>query len=363
MKTKLIFLIFFTISLTLSGNIINPLKMYDWAIIGAGPAGVTAIAVLLEHGVDGATIVWIDPEFNVGRMGKYYRNVPGNLQTKRLVTYANNCPLFKAYPSSSRELLYTFNQEAFQPLHIMVDPASEFTHYLQTLVDWKIDCITSLDLIHNEWNLTSINHYYKARKVILAIGSHPKRLHYDLPEIPMDLAIDKETLASFVGPEDTIAIFGSMHSAFLIIKYLTELPIKKIINFYNSYYFFGKPGTAGLEGITASWVKNILENNPPSNLVRVLNTPENRNAYLSDCTKVIYAIGYEQNTILVNGKTTLPFNEETGIIEQNLYGIGIAFAPTEILANGKRVALNGFNTYLNYAQELIPQWIKNNYIS
>lgn len=335
----------------------DPLKTYQWAVIGAGPAGVTAIAVLLKENVLPSEILWIDPAFNVGRMGQFYQNVPGKLQTKRLVTYSNNCPFFKDFPSESRELLYTYDQEAFQPLHIMVEPVLEFTHYLQKQVTSCKNSIISLNLIHNVWNLSSINHVYKARKVILAIGSHPKRLDHPITEIPMDLAIDKEKLAQLITPEDTIAVFGSMHSAFLIIKYLTELNVKKVINVYHSDYYFGKPGTAGLEGITAAWVKEVLEKNPPVNLIRLHTDSENINATLSTCTKVIYAIGYEQNTIIVNGATKLNFDEETGIIDYHLYGIGIAFAPTAIQSNGSKAALNGFNTYLWYAQELASQWI------
>lgn len=356
MKYSIIFISLFSV-ISIFPNQPDPLKTYQWVVIGAGPAGVTAVAVLLKEKIPGSEILWIDPEFNVGRMGTFYQNVPGNLQTKRLVTYANNCPFFKDFPSTSRELLYTYDQEAFQPLHIMVEPVLEFTHYLRERVISSINSISSLDYLHNVWHLNSINHTYKARKVILAIGSHPKRLDYPITEIPMDLAIDKETLSQLITPDDTIAVFGSMHSAFLIIKYLTELSVKKIINFYHSDYYFGKPGTAGLEGITAAWVKNVLEKNPPLNLVRLLNTADNIDIHLPSCTKVIYAIGYEQNAILVNGKNKLAFDEETGIVDHNLFGIGIAFAPTAIQINGSKAALNGFNTYLWYAQKLIPQWI------
>ena len=269
----------------------------------------------------------------------------------------DGCPFFKDFPSSSRELLYTLNQESFQPLHIMVDPVLEFTHYLRAQVDSQMDCISCIEAASNFWNLISINHRYQTRKVILAIGSRPKRLAYDITEIPLDLAIDKTTLATLVSSEDTIAVFGSMHSAFLVMKYLTELPVKKIINFYRSDYYFGKPGTVGLEGDTAAWVRDCLEKNPPAHLIRVLNTTENRSTYLPGCTKAIYAIGYEQNTIVVNGKTDLSFDETTGIIDKDLYGIGIAFAPTTIDIHGTKVGLNGFNTYLYYAKKLIPQWI------
>src|SRR5436190_17949103 len=74
---------------------------YDWAIVGAGFAGITALAVLLDSGVKASTIVWIDPEFNVGRVGKYYGNVPGNIQVQSVLYYVNNCPFLKNIRSSA----------------------------------------------------------------------------------------------------------------------------------------------------------------------------------------------------------------------------------------------------------------------
>ena len=321
------------------------------------PAGITAVAVLASQ-VKPETIIWIDPEFNVGRMGKYYRHVPGNLQTWRLITYAKNCPLFNKFYSQSRELLFTYNPQAFQPLEIMVDPLLDFTHYIRSKVFSSKTTITAINKSENYWRLTSDdNSIFFVKKIILAVGSHPKKLNYNICEIPLDIALDKESLAQQINPEDTIAVVGGMHSAFLVLKYLSELPVKKIINFYASDYYYGMPGTAGLEGITAWWAQNILEKDSPDNLVRVLNIQENRDKLLPDCTKIIYAIGYERNAILLNDSYELLFNANTGIIDKNLYGIGIAFPVFEILTNGKKVDLNGFNTYLNYAKKLIPEWI------
>jgi hypothetical protein len=104
------------------------------------------------------------------------------------------------------------------------------------------------------------------------------------------------------------------------------------------------------------WANNILDKNPPSNLLRVLNNAKNRDSLLPLCTKVIYAIGYEPNKILVNGSLDLSFDEDSGIIEPDLYGIGIAFPPTGII-NGQKIPKNGLATYLAYAKRLIPQWI------
>ena len=328
---------------------------YSWAIIGAGVAGITALAILLDCGVDPSTVAWIDPEFNVGRIGKYYRNVPGNVQTSRLLMYVHGCPYFKDIVSPSLDALYTYKMDEYQPLHVIVDPLEDFTAYLQKQVNPIQDSIASLDYDDDHWVLQGTTQTITAEKVILAIGAYPKSLNYSIPEIPLDDAIDKDKLKTYVSPDDCVAVFGGMHSAILILKFLSECSVRKIVNFYLDPYFYDAPG---LEGVTAAWAKNVLEKNPPSNLSRVLSTPENKAILLPECTKAIYAIGYETNPIIVNGSSRLLFDENNGIIAKNLYGIGIAFPPTGII-NGQKIAKNGLMSYLAYAKNLVPQWVNN----
>jgi thioredoxin reductase len=333
----------------------NQVQCYDWAIVGAGFAGITALAVLLDSGIEPSTVAWIDPEFNVGRVGEYYREVPGNVQTQHLIEYVNNCPYFKNIKSSSLDALYTYDAEQFQLLRVIVDPLLDFTAYLQNMVVPIKNTVTSLTHMDDYWALETSDGILHARKVILAIGAHPKRLNYDIPEIPLDDALNKSKLSQHLSAADSVAVFGAMHSAMLVLKNLSESSVERIINFYLQDYFHGSPG---LEGATALWVQNVLEKNPPANIIRVLNTVENRQATLPLCTKVVYAIGYESNKILINGSSDVMFNENTGIIDDDLYGIGIAFPPTGIF-NGQKIAKNGLYAYLVYAKKLIPRWISN----
>lgn len=333
----------------------NQQPFYDWAVVGAGFAGITALAVLLDSGVDASAVAWIDPEFNVGKVGKHYREVPGNIQTHHLIEYVENCPYFKNIQSSSLEALYTYPAEQFQQLHVIVDPLIDFTAYLQERVVPIKSTITSLTHIDDFWALENSEGAVYAQKVILAIGAEPKRLNYGIAEIPLDDAFNKNTLEQHVSSDDCVAVFGGMHSAMLVLKNLCECSVRQVINFYLENYFYGSPG---LEGATAVWVQNVLEKNPPAHLIRVINTPENREAMLFLCTKVVYAIGYESNKMVINGSSAITFDERTGIIDDNVYGIGIAFPPTGLF-NGHKIAKNGLHAYLVYAKKLVPHWVNN----
>lgn len=340
------------------GECPNAQRCYDWAIVGAGFAGITALAVLIDSGIDPSTITWIDAEFNVGRVGKYYCQVPGNVQTQHLTEYVEDCPLFKDINSPWIDKLYSYPAEQFQPLQVIVNPLLDFTVYLQNMVIPMQDTVASLTRAENYWELELSEHKQTvhAQKVILAIGAHPKTLDYDIPAIPLDSAFDTNKLMQAISADDTVAVFGSMHSAILILKLLCErCSVNRIINFYARDYFHGSPG---LEGATSLWAENVLEKQCPEYLIRVLNTQENREQLLPLCTKVIYAIGYEANKLLINGSHDVTFDENSGIIDENLYGIGIAFPPTALF-DGHRIAKNGLYAYLVYAKKLIPRWISN----
>lgn len=326
---------------------------YDWAVIGAGFAGITALAVLLESGIKASTIVWIDPEFNVGRVGKCYGNVPGNIQVQSILYYVSNCPFLKNIGSSAIEKLYEYKLDDYPLLQVIIDPLQDFTDYLRKNVPSIKDSVSEIVRSGNYWRLPLSGAVIKAKKVILAIGAQPKRLNYVCPEIPLDDALDKDKLTEYISQDDVIAVFGSMHSAMLILKYLAGYSVKQIINFYLHDYFFGAPG---LEGETALWVKNTLEKGLVTNLIRVQNISENRDKWLNICTKAIYAIGYEQTKISINGSYEIHFDENTGKIDENLYGIGIAFPATGFY-NGHKIAKNGLNAYLAYAKKLIPHWV------
>lgn len=44
-------------------------SVLEYCVIGAGPAGICAVAKILERNVDPSKIMWIDPHFKVGAFG------------------------------------------------------------------------------------------------------------------------------------------------------------------------------------------------------------------------------------------------------------------------------------------------------
>src|SRR5437870_7382949 len=74
---------------------LNTDKNFEWAVIGAGPAGIAAVGQLLENGIAAKDILWVDPEFSVGDFGTKWLNVPSNTRVKLFQMFLRSCKAFE----------------------------------------------------------------------------------------------------------------------------------------------------------------------------------------------------------------------------------------------------------------------------
>lgn len=341
-------------------------QIYDWVIVGAGPAGLITTGVLLDLGVSPDTILIIDPAFNVGRLGEKYGSIPANTKTKLFIDFINACTTFRSCQSHAIQALYTYDPEKEYQLQIIIDPLQDISNYLCTLVHSKKGCIQALDFIDTNWHISVGSESYAARHVVLATGAHPRSLEYKASdEIPLDIALNKDILAKNISEKDSIAVIGGAHSAVLVMKFLSELSVARILNFYQKPLVFPVDNGIwvenlyeGLKGAAAQWAHDHLEKNWPDNLVRIRNTENSRKSWLPVCNKIIYAVGYDRNQIpAINGSSNMLYNSCTGIIGTRLFGIGIAFPETHTYPNGATTPRIGLNSFMEYAQRVIPQWL------
>jgi len=344
----------------------------NWTIIGAGPAGIVTIGLLLDLGIPGQDITWIDPQFNVGRLGQYYESVPGNTKNKVFISFLESCKTFQEIKTPSMDALLSLDLEKEFPLSTIIEPLRDITKHLSSKVRCVQGMLTGFQFEEDAWEVSvSTNDGAPLKSIIsehvvLATGSHPRAGDYQCETtIPLDIALDKQALAQQINPQDSIAVIGSSHSAILILKFLSELKVKRIINFYKNPIIYAVDmgtwvlhGSAGLRGIAAEWAREVLEKNPPANILRLQNTQEHRDAWLSVCNKIIYAIGYERNALpAVDGNPELNYDDKTGIIAPRLFGIGIAFPEKYIDPLGNVEHRIGLNSFMDYAQRMVPQWI------
>ncbi len=352
----------------------QPQHVADWLIVGAGPAGILTIGVLLDIGVRQESIIWLDPEFNVGRMGAFYQRVFANSRVQEFIDFVSTCTTFQNCSCAELDYLKTLdpNERGYE-LGVIVRPLQQITNYLKARIHAVQDSMDALYFDNNTWHVnTKGGQELSAHHVILATGSYPKELPYEKDKtIPLDSALDRFILPTLVTPNDRVAVVGSSHSAILLLKFLSELekPVDHIYNFYRTPLKFvaekSNPllsKTTELKGVAAEWAQNVLEINPPANLTRIY-TPTDQDiaAGLTNtrCTKVIYAIGYERNDLpSINGATPIvSYNEANGLIAPRLFGIGVAFPEKITDSQGNQKYCIGFDCFMDYAHKIIPQWV------
>ncbi len=362
---SLISLLLLTIQATANDYSLN----VPWTVIGAGPAGISVVGILLDSGVQTNQIVWIDLEFNVGRLGKYYQNVPGNAKVSQYITFLKACNTFGFCKSSAIDFLFNMPLDKTPELRFIIEPLYDITQYLKTKTIALQDELMALDFHDNQWFVDTKTTGLRSDHVILATGSHPRDLLYEgKKQIPLDQALDKKILAANLTKDDIVGVVGSAHSALLIVKYLTELPVKAIYNFYKKPIVYPTPVAngvawqeAGIKGELATWTQNVLTKNPPINLKRIFNTPQAMKRWLARCTKIIYAAGFDRNELpSIGGDQTLYDNYDcsAGVIGPRLFGVGIAFPEKRIDPLGNVEYLVGLPFFMPYIQKIVPQWMQ-----
>lgn len=339
---------------------------YTWAVIGAGPAGIAAVGILLDFGVLGSDILWIDPQFAVGDFGSRWKNIPSNTKVQLFIKFLHACEAFSYLSCEQSFKLSHISVEETCLLDLMVEPLQWITQQLQIKVNAKRDYVENLSFNDDFWHLKLGHEHVSVKNVILAIGAEPKTLSINTcPVIPLQAAMDSKSIKHHLKPNDIVAVFGSSHSAVLALKNLVNCHAKKIINFYRSpliYAIYTENGILfddiGLKGSTAEWARNNLHEVLPSNLLRVESNDSLIQAYLPECTKVVYAVGFERRHISIEGLGDIQYDNKTGMIAPGLFGFGIAFPEAKTNHLGVIEHSVGLWKFMTYLKRVMPVWLQ-----
>jgi len=262
-------------------------------------------------------------------------------------------------------------------LSLAAEPLRDITQRLRTKVVSVETEVVQIKQKDSRWELiTKSEELFVTANVILATGSEPNRLHLHnnyplISEIPVTEALDRESLRNSVTEDDTVAIFGSSHTAIILIRNLLETTkVKQIVNFYRDplkYAMYMKDwilfDDTGLKGDTARWSREHMHGNLPHNVSRVQSNEANLAQHLPSCTKVIYATGFSRRDIK-GGIEGLPpnhhYNPHCGIIAPGLFGCGIAYPQQNVDKFGNVEYRVGLWKFIDYLNEVIPLWMQYN---
>lgn len=340
-------------------------EIYDWAIIGAGPAGILSVGKLLDAGVSPEKIIWIDPEFSVGDLGKHWSNVPSNTKVKLFIDFLNGVNAFRFSDAPDFEI----NQlDPYQTclLSYIVKPLQWVSDHLCQSVQTVKDKANHLALRNRTWQIDLSDQQLSAKNVVLAIGSEPKFLPYSgVESVSLRDALSSHHVSNMFTSNDTVAVFGSSHSAILVLKNLVDVGVKRIVNFYKKPLRYAVEvqnkivfDNTGLKGHAANWAREHIDGQWPRNLERFIASEEHITQYLPECQKVVYAVGFERRHLpVISGVESVHYNVRSGIIAPGLFGIGIAFPESTIDSFGIEELSVGLWKFLNYLNRVLPLWL------
>lgn len=339
-------------------------KKYAWTVVGAGPGGIAAVGLLLDNGVSGQDILWIDPHFEAGDFGHFWGEVNSNTRVLLFRKFLWGVSHFHYADRSKQFAFDALDEKDFTTLDSVTDPLLWITQELSKQVVTKKTNVTALQIVDGAWKLQTHEDDFHSEKVILAIGSEPKSLTFPgIKEITLQEALTPSLLKKSCRPDDTIAVFGSSHSAMIAIRNLVEAGVKKIVNFYQSPLKYAVLlddwilyDDTGLKGETAEWVRENVSKRCLPQITRYLSTEENLDLHLSACNKAIYAVGFQQRHIPVTGVSLAHYDISNGIIAPGLFGLGIAFPVVVTDPFGRPEANVGLWKFLKNLRRTLPLW-------
>ena len=403
----------------LAGNNLSN-HLFEAVVIGAGPAGLATMACLMDNSPAmsekppaALPFLWIDPEFNSGRLYKYPL-VPSNTRVNLFVKYAKLSPclskLFDAIPSA-KALTEELNPDEGCQLIYAANMVKELTGSLlkqfgQNLIHQVKDHVTELSrpVAADSWKITTESgSTFNARKVYLATGSYPRPPNATLMApfkgfIDLEDALNPDVLKNIIRDKKSLAVFGSSHSAMLVLYNICslldqEVKLLSLFNFYKSPLIFAKylktdvsvptilHDNTGLKGKVADWVRTWSndEDESPASCRRDVALCSGLTLHRIRCTaqtdvaaygidNAVFAIGYDPNPIprilyqdaVISSAKHLDYSAEGELfIKQDstrlrcLYGVGIAFPERIIDADGSREEAVGMYKFMRYISKIV----------
>ena len=340
-------------------------KKYAWTVVGAGPAGMAAVGLLLDSGVSGQDILWIDPHFEAGDFGRFWGEVNSNTRVTLFRQFLLGVASFD-YKNRPHDFPFDhLDDKHFTTLQNVTASLLWVTEQLIKKVVTEKAEVQSLNISDGAWQINASKTFF-SEKVILAVGSEAKSLdHPGIEKISIADALTPSVLKTICKPDDVIAVFGSSHSAMIAVRNLVEVGVKNIVNFYQSPLRYAVIfddwilyDDTGLKGETAEWVRDNISRKCLPQVTRHLANQENIDQFLPACNKAIYAVGFQQRHIPVTGVSLAHYDVSNGIIAPGLFGTGIGFPVVVSDPFGRKESNVGLWKFLKNLRRTLPLWEK-----
>jgi len=299
------------------------MKETKLCIIGTGAAGLLALFSLSFTKLSPDEIVLIDPYHDGGDLQRKYCCIQSNTIWNQMLDILRSKGIsIETLPSRWRDL------EPSKPA--LLKYYIQLLRYLTKPFAERCETIyASVSRLEEEQGQVRVyfgeNQSLKAKVCIVATGCHAKNLSFPIPTIPLEIALNREMLKTYVEPSQTVCVFGVSHSGTLILSNLHELKANTHA-FYKGatpFYFARDGNYDGIKQESETIADAIVAGLYPSTHLHSLSDTAELIRWTRKSDWVIYAAGFQRTSF----SAPFTYNGATGQINElpNTWGFGIAF--------------------------------------
>lgn len=316
--------------------------MYELGVIGLGPAGCFFLACLSEEQLS-RTVVF-ESGCVGGDLARFYGNVVANLTCAQLSAALHSIPRW------SKALLSVFEKYAPDACPSLADLCLQLRELVQPLlasVHLHTQHVTEIRQSVGGWTVETTSGSTDVLKVVVCTGGEPRKLNYPRPCIPLEIALDRKALASYIRPGDRVVVFGTAHSGTLILRNIREAggisagvyredPPFRWSRAHTPEcpcHILGGTGCHDSEGVkqeSATIADMIVRGEwgaQTPELIRAEDSEKLVRAIL-DAKYVVYAVGFQSRApriVGIGGAIIEGYNPETAVIAPGAWGFGLAY--------------------------------------
>jgi hypothetical protein len=336
-----------------------------YTIVGCGAAGILVCLELLKQGVDPSTITIVDAFFDGGALlrswGAIYSNTTAQQILDTLQEYECVQGPLKAFAEKTVPTQRVLLTEIGQLLQTSIQTFPDSIRLIQ-------DTCQGIEQTHSGWTVQCKSTTVSSEIVFVCQGGCQKQFDAGKPCIPLDVALDSSRLSRYVQAGQRVVVFGVAHSGTLVLKSLLQLKcsVSAIYKGKTPFLFARDGHYDGIKEESAEIADELLKNCPAQlELISASDIPKIIKS-VQRADWIVPTIGFEASPIQIRMEgneiaSYKKYSPETGELQGNLYGFGLAYPGETILDDGvhKDVSLPSFKAQIQRCIPAILSKIRN----
>jgi cation diffusion facilitator CzcD-associated flavoprotein CzcO len=325
--------------------------MFKIAIVGAGSAGLFALALLPRAWLPYVAV--IESDAIGGDLATKYGAVVANITTAIIKTALRSIPRWSdaalpfldAYADDACPLL----ADVVKTLRVLSAPDLRAARLIQRRA------VSYTATADGAWGIgTDDGRLLEAQRLFLCVGAAPHTMDLGVPAIPLHIALTPSLLRNYLcGADDRVVVFGTAHSGTLALKNLRDAGLSSLTAIYRGAVPFRYARDGDPEGIKqeSAVVADSIVADRWANLVSLGDFGAAYRA-VADATAVVVATGFMRPPIAYTDAAGVQraFECEEGPAFKdappNVWGFGIAFPTKYTAPNGARYPDVGFAPFI-----------------